>query len=297
MRITQRMTMDNVQRNLAAGPEALAALQDQIASGKRLHRASDDPRGVSTALSLEALSRQNDQYLRNIDSAKSWLDATGSALDRLGSLLSNARDLAVRGATETLGVDERKALGKQMDGLLSEALSVVNSTLDGKYLFAGFATDSAPFAADGSFTQAPSGPVGDMKREIRSGVEVVINLRGNCLVDGQMPLQRALTTLIALRDDLNAGNSVSAGSLQDLDSCSSGVVALQGEVGAMSSRLEATEKSLNDEQVSVAARLSKVMDTDMAEAVTQLTAQETAYQTALEAAARVLQPSLLDFLR
>ncbi len=296
MRVTQRMMADNLQRNIGYNAENLASLQDQLSSGKRLRKLSDDPQALSRALALRAVSDQNLQYVRNIESARGWMAATGGALDRLSSVLIRARDLALRGATGSLGDEERKALGRQVDALLGEALQAVNSTYEGKYLFAGYRITAAPFAADGSFTQAPGGPAGDMKREIRPGVEIVVNVRANFVVDGQMPLQRTLTALNGLRDQLSTGGDSSA-YLSELAGCLDGVVAMQGTMGVRMSQLDVNEEALNDEQVDVTVMLSRVQDADAAETISKLMAQETVYRAALSAGARALQSSLLDFLR
>src|SRR5689334_6152886 len=110
MRVTQRMMVEQLQRNINYNTENLGTLQDQLSSGKRLRRPSDDPPALSLAMRLKVTGDQDVQYLRNIDSAKGWLSATDSALSQLSSVLTRARDVALRGSSDTNGPEERKQL-------------------------------------------------------------------------------------------------------------------------------------------------------------------------------------------
>jgi len=290
------MLVDNLRLDIAANAENMAKLQDQIASGKRLRSPSDDPQSVSRALTLSSASRQNAQYLRNIDAAKGWMEATDAALDQLSSVLTRARDAALRGGNDILGSDERRALARQVDSLLEEAQQTVNSTYEGKYLFAGrLVTGSKPV----DITRVPiyGGDSGEIQVEVSQGVQIAMNLPGDVTAGGSGGvLEQGLTSLKQLRDQLDAGNRVEPAQLDPISDCIDRIVQLRGVVGARMNRLDATESILNDQQTTLAAALSRAQDADVAEVMTKLMTQETVYRAALAAGARVIQPSLLDFL-
>lgn len=295
MRVTQRMMVEQLRRNINYSTETLSRLQDQLSSGKRLRRPSDDPQALTQAMKLRSTSDQSAQYLRNINSAQGWLGAADVALDQLSSVLVRARDIALRGSTDTLGADERQQLASQVGSLLGEALQTVNTTHEGNYVFSGHQVETQPFDPT---TLSYSGDGGRMQREINRGVEIDVNLPGNFQVEGVAVLPTALAALKDLQDHLNANDTASlTADLAQLSESVGQVLNLRGIVGATVNRVDATEKALKTDQVNVAMLLSRAQDTDVAEVMTKLMMQETVYRAALAAGARVIQPSLLDFLR
>ncbi len=294
MRVTQRMMVQQLQRNISQSVEHLSELQDQLSSGKRLRRPSDDPQALSQALRYKSTLNQDVQLLRNINSAKGWLSAADTALSQLSSVLERARDIALRGSTDTLGAEERQRLAGLVDSLLGEGLQAANTTHEDYYIFAGRQVATKPFPNPDSY----SGDSGLMYREIERGVQVAVNLPGDVQVDGVAVLPTALQSLRDLRDHLT-GNDV-PGINADLDSITASIgriLDLRGQMGATANRVDATEQSLNTEQVNVTVLLSRAQDADVAEVMTKLMNQESVYRAALAAGARVIQPSLLDFLR
>ncbi len=301
MRVTQRMLVDNLRLNIGNNAANLADLQTQLASGKRLQRPSDDPQALNRALSAKASIAKNDQYLRNISNSRTWLEATDSQLTHISSILTRAHDLALRGSNDTLGSSERSRLSEQVDGLLDEALQTVNASHEGKYIFAGQSTDTQPYAVTtvaGVTTVTYAGDSEDMTREIDQGVELGVNVPGDASGGGAgSALKLMLSTLASLRDHLSSdpsGIGADTGNIADaIDRTSN----LRGFVGAKMSRLDATESALKEMQTDLDVSLSRAQDADVAEVLTKLMMQQTVYQAALAAGARVIQPSLLDFLK
>jgi flagellar hook-associated protein 3 FlgL len=297
MRITSRMMVDDLRQNINNNSESLAKLQDQLSSGLRLRKPSDDPKAVSRALVLRTTSAQYDQYLRNISSARGWLDATDTALDQMGTALNQARDVALRGSTGTLDADALKALGEQVDSYLQEALQAANSTQEGKYLFAGFQVGpgTVPFEALGG-TVTYHGDSNEMDREISPGIQLGINVTGNVSVGADTPLISGLQAMVAVRDQLRAGNQVTPDQLQQLTTAMDDLPSVRGVVGAKMQRIDQTESTIQTLQSNVTVMLSREQDADVAEVMTKLMMQQSVYQAALNVGARVIQPSLLDFL-
>ncbi len=303
MRITQHMMVENLRSIINTSGEKLTDLQDQLASGKRLRRPSDDPQDVNKALKLKATSQQNDQYLRNISNAKSWLEDTDSALDQLSNVLIRARDVAVRGSSDTLGQSERDQLATQVDSMLAEALQDANADHQDQYLFAGrrvkLTGGSLPFEVTGSSLSYNGDTSGYLKLEIEKNTSPLsISILGATASTGTGTLGDALNALISLRDGLQSGSiSTISAQLTQISTSLDDVADLRGQVGAKVSRLDETETALNSAQTRVASLLSRAQDTDVADVMTKLTMQENVYRTSLAAGARVIQQSLLDFLK
>lgn len=290
--------VENLRQNINLNSENLARLQDQLSSGMRLRRPSDDPQAVSRALSLRTTSAQYTQYLRNISSARGWLEATDTALDQMSTALRQARDVALRGSTDTLDDDALRALGAQVDSYLQEALEAANASHGGKYLFAGFQVGpgSPPFEISG-VTIVYNGDSGSIEREISAGIRLGINITGDSTVGGDTPIIDGLQAMLDIRDQLLSGNKVTSAQLGQLTTALEEMPSIRGLVGARMQRIDETESAIKGLQSNVAVMLSREQDADVAEVMTKLMMQESVYRAALNIGARVIQPSLLDFLR
>lgn len=294
MRITNGMLSETTLRNLNINMERLDKLQNELTSGQRISSPSDDPIGAAAAVEFRSTLDELDQHIRNIDAATSWLGATDSALDSAGGILQRARELAVQGANDTLSAANRQAIAAEVETLITQAIATGNSTYAGQYFFGGFKVNAPPFTAVGNppTSVTYNGDTGTVVRQVDTQATVTVNVPGNTVFG---PL---FTTLIGLRDDLNAsdGPAISA-RIANLDASIDTVVSTRAEVGARVNRLEGQKDRLDSLKVNISALLSKTQDVDMTEAITQFSLQQNVYKAALAAGAKAIQPSLLDFLR
>lgn len=292
MRVTSQMMNNTVLNNLARNVRRMEKYQQEVSSGKRLNKLSDDPVALVRALTLHTTMEQNDQYSRSMDSAKSWLNTTDANLGSTTDLLIKARELAVRGANDAMDQQQRHAIAQEARQLLENAVQIGNATYEGRFIFAGFQTDAAPFtlAADAS-SVTYNGDHGAIQREIGAATTIQVN------IDGEQSLTPAFSVLIELHQRLDADDTQGiADTLDDIDDAMDTVLSARAEVGAIVNRLEASETQITEIQGYLADLLSKAEDTDMAEAIIRLSTEETLYKAALGAAAKILQPSLIDFL-
>jgi flagellar hook-associated protein 3 FlgL len=295
MRVTNPMMSDTVLRNLQTNLAALERLQDQLTSGKRINRPSDDPPAVETALNYHATIAAGEQYLRNMDSATGWLQATDATLGEATDLLQRARELAVQGANDTLGADQRTGIAAEVDQLLQQMVQLGNASLKGQRLFAGLRTDANPFTLNAGppTTVAYGGDNGQMLREIDVGTTLAINTPGNGT------FAPAFAVLVSLRDNLRAGNAsaVRTTDVPAVDAALDTVLNTRANVGAKVNRLESAQDRQQELQVRITELLAKAEDTDYAKAISEFTLQDTVYKASLQAAAKAMQPSLMDYLR
>src|SRR3954471_16875222 len=98
MRVTPGMMMNSLLHNIELNQARTEQLQNQITSGSRITKPSDDPIGAARAINLQESLSQSDQYVRNIDQATSWLNSSDSVLDAVTLALHRARELAVQAA-------------------------------------------------------------------------------------------------------------------------------------------------------------------------------------------------------
>ena len=154
----QRQTLANLQGNLTA----MAALQGQMSSGKRINAPSDDPAGASDMLRLRSEQRTIAQHTRNAADGGSWLTTVDTALQSSLGQLRRARDLTVQGGNGALGPTSREALATEIEGLRSSLLDQANASYLGRTVFAGtsnagVAFDETTYMFTGSATATPAG--------------------------------------------------------------------------------------------------------------------------------------------
>jgi flagellar hook-associated protein 3 FlgL len=155
MRVTGKMLRDKVLYNIQSSLERMQFAQTQVATGKRILKPSDDAVAVSKTLKVRNLLADNEQYQRNMDDGVGWVDSTEPALDAASGLLAELKEIALSGASDTNGADERRALAEQVEGLLEEMVQLANTQYDQRYVFAGTYTLTRPYSATRSISDEP----------------------------------------------------------------------------------------------------------------------------------------------
>src|SRR5437660_1632857 len=137
-RVSFDLRFQNVLNNLEANSDALVKTQTQLSAGKRILQPSDDPEGTGRALELRTANADNEQYLRTLDSVKSWLNASDTAMQDVMTTLQRARELAVQAANGALSSADQQSLDAEVHQLLLHAVQDGNAKLGTQYLFGGF---------------------------------------------------------------------------------------------------------------------------------------------------------------
>ncbi|MFS8639889.1 MAG: flagellar hook-associated protein FlgL [Symbiobacteriaceae bacterium] len=294
MRITGGMMITGLLRDLRRAQEALSTFQNQLASGKRVQRPSDDPVATVDSMRLRARIAEVERMQKNAEHARDWLETTDAALDQATQILQRARELAVRAASGSLPDSSLEALRAEVEQLRAHLVEVAKTTLGGDYIFSGFLTDTAPYSIDGNGNVSPyQGDSGRIEREVAPGVRMTINVLGDEVFDD------AFTALHNLINDLQNGDTaaISQSRIGELDKAIDQVLRLRAEVGAKVNRIELGLNRMMEIRIDTERLLSEVEDVDVAETVMRLSVSEAAYRAALMAGARIVQPTLMDFLR
>lgn len=297
----QRSTLANLQTNLAA----MAALQNRLSSTKTITKPSDDPAGTASAMSLRASLRANQQHSRNIDDGSGWLTTVDSAIQSALNNVLRARDLTVQGAnTGVMSPQSREALAIELEGLRDALLSDANTSYLGRSVFAGTSDVGAavtvtpvpdPDAPGSTQTYTANGVVGSsVERRIDSNTLVRVDVDGAATFgDGETSV---FATLDRIAATLRAGGPVAA-EIAALDVHRSAMLTQIAGVGSRHSLVLAAQNRVLATKTELLAQLSGIEDVDIAATIVDLQAQDVSYKAALGAAARVLQPTLLDFLK
>lgn len=296
MRVTQSMLNTQMLNNYNKSLTRYDNLQNQMSTGKVINKPSDDPVGIGYSLRYRNAISENDQYQRNTDSAISWIDYTETMVSETNDVLQRARELAVKGANGTLSDDAMKAIGAEIEQLYDHLVSIGNTKFNGKYIFNGQMTDVKPY--DSTNAQSVDTHNGNISLETSNGVVMSVNLSGSSLFGSSTDSTNAFRVLDDLKNGLNNNDQAAISqAIGDLDSRIDNVLEKWAEIGAKSNRLELTKNRLEDENNNLKNLLSKVEDVDMAELIIKLKSEESVYQAALSSGARIIQPSLVDYLR
>lgn len=295
MRVTEQSRLSNQVDYLNSASERMDHIQQQLATGKRISRASDDPSGAAMALSHRKSIAFEAQMRRNMESATAFLNVTESALNGATDLLQRARELSVQAANGTNGPSERASISAEVGQILQGLAQVGNSNFGGAYIFSGFQTQTPAFQATGTPPSAITyqGDAGQRLHRISAQDSVASNVVGSTVFGS------IFTDLIALRDALSTNApvaTISAG-IANIDSALGRVLEARADVGARVNRVEASKTRSDDTDTSLQALRASIEDIDLGETIVRMTAQQNALQAALGAIGRNSNNSLLNFLR
>jgi flagellar hook-associated protein 3 FlgL len=294
--------------NLNRGLARLERINNQLGTKKKINRPSDDPVKTGVILRTSTSIRETEQYIRNLDAAVSWLDAADVILQDVVSVIHRAKELAVAGASTHLDETARQALADEIAQLHDNLLQLANSTHGGRYLFAGQHTDKKPFSGGGvtgdrindvTFLMSLTDDETKIEFEIAPGITIDVNVISYNPDDNPqeglfMPIFNALQELYGELVDDTGDPDIP---LQDLDNSLDNVLRKISELGGKQNRVELARERMLDLQLNLTRILSEEQDLDYAEAIMELKMEEFAYRTALAVGARIIQPSLVDFLR
>ncbi|MGO1368459.1 MAG: flagellar hook-associated protein FlgL [Senegalia sp. (in: firmicutes)] len=308
MRITNNMMISNMMRNVNNNLETLSKTNDKMTSGKKFQLPSDDPIGVSKSLKFHTDLSRIEQYKRNVDDANSWMEITESSVSQIGDVLQRARELTVQGANGTNTAEDKEKISAEIKQLREQVIKVANTKYAGRGIFSGYKTGSDLIGEDGKYN-IDLAINEKTEYNVGSADTIDVNIVGTRLFgaangsyDAELVSAGEKPEMIAvfdrLIDGLDTDDSESINeSLGEVDDTISNLLSVRAEIGAKTNRLELNMNRLEDQTLSVTKLLSKNEDADIAKTIIDLKTQETVYQASLQAGARIIQPSLMDFLR
>lgn len=333
MRVSDKNNHYQVQSSLGGTRKKMAKLQEKAATMKEINKPSDDPVGATRVLEARTNMQATEQWIRNADQAKNFLDFSERSLEDLSNVLIRAKEIALsQSNSATTNAVARRAIAEEVSQIYEQMNSIANRKIGDRFIFGGYQTMDRPFT-DGKY----QGDSGEMAIQINNGTEIGMNLSGDVIflgksvdaeleqerqkdLDGAEELRgpasvqhntkslddnnpygygvdlfRAVKRLeISLRSDDTKGIQ---NSLDLIDSGINQVVMSRAELGsrlnAVNNNIETLQKNHLDNKILV----SRFEDADAFEVYSSLNQAESNLQAALQTSGRLIQPSLLDFLR
>lgn len=419
MRITNNMMITNMMRNLNQNMLRLDKRQMQFSTGKRIHKPSDDPIGISRSLKIRADVSELDQHRKNVEDATSWLETTELTTRNMGDALHRVRELTVQAANGVLTAEETFKISSEIKELKNQIIGLSNTTYAGKYIFSGKNSDTQLLDHDGNYTVFPYSsknpnlvdhrmrvevgvsemidinilgidvledisnasslalgfpktvgadkatslkleglevniemigvdqftatvsvtneegnvftetiPVENTKENVSQWIESTIgtlittnindvnhplnnyNFTAKELKPGQIntdgdwnivatPQKAGVINLLESieRNMINGNNTELGEQLGQIDKFLNKVLNARADVGAKVNRMELIKNRIIDDRINFKSLQSQIEDADMGEVMMQLMNEENVYRSALSVGAKIIQPSLLDYLR
>lgn len=172
MRITNNMLVKDMLWNANNNLVNMAKRQTELSTGKKIHRPSDDPVGITQVLKYKTDIRETEQYNKNITDALGWLEVSESSLTNIKDILQRVRELTVQAANGTNTAEDTQKIKTEVEELTNEILVAGNATSAGRYLFAGLETNKRLFNPDGTFNIDLTSERRDLKHVVAYEVSV-----------------------------------------------------------------------------------------------------------------------------
>jgi flagellar hook-associated protein 3 FlgL len=288
----------------------LAKYQEQLSSGVRLAKPSDDPAAFPALSQVKAASDRLGAYAQNISDSTAVLNAGVSALQTVNDLLVQAKSLALEGSDAATSTDPTslEALATQVDGLIDQALKTANSQPDGKSIFGGTAISTQPFRV--ATTDAQGRPLtiayggADQRTRTLTGPEQTVDTRYVGSGVFQKPGADVFQSLITLRDNLRSGSLTGAArdaafqqSISDLDAARDGIGDVTAEQSANLATLQTVQNLTGDHKLTADERVGELQGTDYPAAIVKMQEQQAALQAIYATTSKLIQPGLLNFIQ
>lgn len=385
MRVTQSMLSGNNLKYISQNYSRLAKLQEQVQSGKKITKPSDDPVVAMKGMRYRTQLVEVNQFRRNLNEGFNWMDNADAALDETTQVLQRIRELTVQASNDSNNAESRKNIAEEIGQLQQHIYALANTKVGENYIFNGTDTAAAPITeskinsdvpqflsnvtattppatfdqnnyvisyrgqtfsynstddvfqttsgekleistdADGNnvvhhtyktviaekeiemteeistaelvVTAVDAGSTNNqsVKMEVMKGIQITINVNSQGAFSKEMLGGLESIKKMLMNPDVKGSDITKA--LDSIDSFKNGIISTQAELGAIVNRAEMIDSRLLEQKEIATSTISNNEDIELEEAIINLTIQESLHRASLAVGARIIQPSLMDFLR
>jgi flagellar hook-associated protein 3 FlgL len=270
--------------------------EQEIASGQSVNVPSDNPAAAADLVQNADQTSQADQFERSVGSIQGEIQNADSALNSVITALQQAISLGVEGANGTVNSADRTAIATQVQGIQSQLLSLANLTYQGNYVFAGTATQTAPYVLDATSPSGVSyvGNSGVNSVTLGNEFSLQTNLPGSQLFSASATdMFQSIQDLI---NGLQSGTNISA-AVTELGSSLNSIDTQRVFYGNALNQLNTQQTYLSGETTQLAQQQSTIGGADLPAVISNLTNSQTALQATLESMGQNAQIDLFDYLK
>lgn len=308
MRISSAFAFESSLANLQRRQAQLSESQEQLTSGKRVRRASDDPAAAAAAERALAAESRADAHLRALAASRNAMTLTEGALGDAGDLVLRARELLISAGNATYTDSDRATVAEALRGVREDLLNVANrSDGAGRYLFGGQGSDTPPLRETSSGVVYDGTP-GQLNAA--AGETTPLSIDGNAAFreapDPANPgstvnifdaLDSAVNELLTTgRTSAQVSGTVTTG-LTALDAAQGNLSAWRARAGEALNRADGIESRLGQSKLDAQRDRSEAEDLDMVTAISDFQSRQSGYDAALKTYSMVQRMSLFDYLK
>ena len=298
MRVPTNSTAESVLSQITKLGSQQAFLQKQVSTNQRIFNPEDDPAAVGRLIGLDTERRQLLQFKTNAGLASNIAQSSYSGLTSLADLSDRASELATLAGDATSSSSYEVYAG-ELNQLLEQAVQVGNTRYGGDYLYAGTALDTAPFTVSrNSAGQVTSATYAGNSGETPLALSEVSSVSPRTSGTTNQGIADFINRIASLRDALTAGDTAGIATARtDLEDSGTLLVNAISDNGAVQLRIEVNAKQQTSRLTSLGQLASDDADVDLAATIVKLSQTTTSYEAALASGSKILQMSLLDYLR
>jgi len=303
MRISSNTAALNAIYNLQKGQTTLNRLTELTTSDQNINRPSDDPTATSTLLNISDALNAINQYSTNITKATTSLDATNNALTGISDTITQAKSLVDSISNGSDSASDRQSAHDQLVSLKQQLIDYANTQSGDTYVFGGTSSATAPFS---STSNSYSGDSNQSKVEIAENSYQTVNITGDRLLKGSgsnpsygsTDILKTLDNLISAVGDSTTTSDATAlqQGAKDLEAGATQINNAQIDVAARMKRLDTMSTMNTNNKTTLENVVSDIQNVDLTMVGVELSQQQTAYEAALAATAKISSLSLLDYL-
>ena len=295
-RVTEKFRFTLPQQRIERLRSRTARVNEQLATGLRINRPSDDPLGAFRTSGLTSEKRRIEQYDRNLAISDTVLMQADQALGDGLNTLYRIKELTIQSLSSALRAEDAASIANEIEHLRSHLLSLANTRAANRFLFSGFRQDVPPYDNNFQFQGDP----GAVEVEIgdRNRAQITVN-GGEAFGDGTPQTVDVFANVVALEGFIRAQDEPNTqNELERLEQSIEQLIDSRSNIGGLLQRIELGRSVNASRDNRVQTTLAEVRDADFAEAVSELQLTENALQATLASSSRLLSgSSLLDFLR
>ncbi|MDR3605892.1 MAG: flagellar hook-associated protein FlgL [Oligoflexia bacterium] len=326
MRVTENTNYGVVRDSIRRTKERMEELQTQSSTMRKLNSPSDDPVGAAKVLEVRTDKVNNDQFITNAKLAEAFLNNTDHALSEIADIVVRCKELAINQASGASATPEtRVSVAEEVTQLYQQAVAAANRRIGERYLFGGYKTQTPPVDKNGRY----HGDDGQTMVEIAKGIFLGINIPGAEAFNTN--LRRASDNSVensanrapagATEEDRESPNrgpeninvfdeiqnlriglltgdlNTIRGTLDNFDQIHGKLLSTRAKIGSRINGLESTGQALERHNLTNAQLTQNIEDADMAQVVSDMAKEETVLRSALQSSHKLLQPTLMDFLK
>jgi flagellar hook-associated protein 3 FlgL len=297
MRISTQSLYRGMEQRILSITDQLKQAEEKVATGKNMNRPSDNPVGLVNALGLRNGLSRMEQYQRNMDMGKSWLDLSGTVVEQASNVAQQAQAIALNLQDGTQTPEMRSALATQVGLLLDQAVSLGNTQLSGKYIFAGYRTNAQPFTkstSGGVETVQYNGDTNDFQIQVAPQESLEIGKNGQGLFMDSSFFDSLIRLKQAIENNDPTAIQQEATNLQGVEDLFNAQVS---DIGIRQGRISDKQEILKGLKLNFQNQIANIENIDQTQAILEMKEKQNAYEVALAASGKIMQVSLLDYLK